>query len=331
LLSTNPRDGSPTPTEITRSEREPVRRMKANVAIPRFVLVVALAACGTACSAGGSGSVRTLPRLQTGADYVWVPTQAGIFPINVVRHIVSRPLKRNILEYYHLLEAFPPRAYTAYVVALNGCFSVNLTNGKVSKPIAHTRGWQGITVAPHGRTFYLTGKIGKESDDVLPVSTVTDSVEAPIRIPGGRGVATMAIAPSGNTAYVVTDNGNTFPAIAYITPLNLRTRAFGTPIVVTGGVDALAISPDGNMAYAISATQTGTAIATDFFPINLVSGVVEQPLVLGFESHGIIISSNGRTAYLTDGYGVRFVDLATGKLELTIHLPNGGGIFDAPS
>jgi hypothetical protein len=84
------------------------------------------------------------------------------------------------------------------------------------------------------------------------------------------------------------------------------------------------------MAYAISATLIGPAIGCRLFPINLVSGVVEQPVLLGFEPHAIVISSNGRSAYLTDGYGVRFIDLATGRLTLTIHMPDAGDIFPAP-
>src|SRR5580704_117997 len=97
------------------------------------MVILALGACGTACG-GGRGSIEALTRLPTGADYVWVPTQSGIFPINIVSHTKGRPLRLKVLDDFHQELAFAPRGFSAYIAS--AVVSINLTTGAVGRPIS---------------------------------------------------------------------------------------------------------------------------------------------------------------------------------------------------
>jgi DNA-binding beta-propeller fold protein YncE len=190
----------------------------------------------------------------------------------------------------------------------------------VGKLFPHTDEWLSMTMAPDGHTIFLSGKAPGDvpgSHEIVPVSTVTGAMETPIQIPSYP--LGMYIAPDGQTAYVLTA-GN-----ADLTPVNLVTRVIGTPIPVPGGVQDLAFAPGDTMAYFVSAGSLGEGdISYGFvYPIDLPSGVVGPPMRFRFQPNSIVISSDGRTAYVTDGLGVRFVDLATGKVTLTIRLPGG--------
>jgi hyaluronoglucosaminidase len=290
----------------------------------RLVVITALAMCATACGAGSSVAPRTW---QTGSDYAYVATDSGIVPINLEHPSVGAPLLAGQVN-HGLSLAIAPGGRTAYIGYGQGITPLNLATGHVGKPFATRVGWSSFAMAPDGRTIYLSGfdnRTSKSTNEIIPVNTTNGLVghPIPISLTGSNGV--NAISPNGETAYVITEYG------ADITPVNLVTGLAGTPIGVPDGVGALAVTPDGTTAYAVGNTGYGIGGVNNLVPINLETGIAEKPIRLDFQADDVALSSNGRTAFLTDGgFGLRYLDLATGKVTYKLRMHDLPGSIAVP-
>jgi DNA-binding beta-propeller fold protein YncE len=288
-----------------------------------WTLVTVLALVLTSCS---GASVKNPPRWPIGPDYAYVTTPTGIVPINLVSHTLGRPFVGDYLGLSDL--SIAPGGHTAYASSTEGFVALNLANGVV-KPFSHTRHWAFMAMAPDGRTIFLTGYIsgtgpitehsfdsGPKGDEILPVNTLTGAIGTAFKVPCDP--TGMEIAPGGQLAYAATAAGDDIQSI------NLATRVCGPLIAVPSGASDPAYSSDGTTAYTLGTMAVGKT-GIDLTPINVASGVPGKPIAIGIQPHEIVISSNGRTAYATDGYGVRVIDLATGKVTLTIRMDVAGG------
>ncbi len=177
-----------------------------------------------------------------------------------------------------------------------------------------------------------------------------------------RAYAAIRVTVAGSRpelAYVADYNGNT------VTPIDLRTRAFGNPISVDQNPIGLAISPDGSHVYAanegsndVSVIDTATmsvvktvpvgngpagiAIADDGSTIwvsnnadNTVQAIdakalsASSPIAVGSHPGRIVISPDGATLYVVDrGSGdATAIDARTQKVKAKI--PAGAHPFGA--
>jgi YVTN family beta-propeller protein len=126
----------------------------------------------------------------------------------------------------------------------------------------------------------------------------------------------IAVAPDGQTVYVVDSGANT------VTPIDVATGTPGTPIPVGQDPVGIAISPDGAKAYV---TNAGDGTIT---PIDLATNAAEAAIPAGDEPTTIAITPNGQTAYVGSGAPyydsntVTPINLATDALGTPIN-PDG--------
>jgi DNA-binding beta-propeller fold protein YncE len=82
-----------------------------------------------------------------------------------------------------------------------------------------------------------------------------------------------------------------------VTPVNLATRAVGTPITMRTGADAIAITPDGRTAYVTNPQDYSGTVT----PIDLATGVPGRPIDLVQDQipTALAISPDGATVYVT--------------------------------
>jgi DNA-binding beta-propeller fold protein YncE len=123
----------------------------------------------------------------------------------------------------------------------------------------------------------------------------------------------IAIAPGGNTAYVVSDN--------VLTPIDLASGLAKAPISLgspTGGIadatglpSSIAIAPDGRTAY-VAIPGKGTIVPVQLAPLSSAS-----PIVLGGTPQSIAIAPNGDAAYVTNTTtnAVDVVNLVSGAVS----------------
>lgn len=152
------------------------------------------------------------------------------------------------------------------------------------------------------------------SEGILKINLATGKVVGRIT-PHGSALALdpIAIAPDGNTAYVVSDN--------VLTPIDLASGLAKAPISLgspTGGIadatgypSSIAIAPDGRTAY-VAVPGKGTIV-----PVHLASRSNASPIFLGGTPQSIAIAPNGATAYVTNTTtdAVDVVNLVTGSVN----------------
>jgi YVTN family beta-propeller protein len=153
--------------------------------------------------------------------------------------------------------------------------SLDLTTGKLGKPVKLRGRPEAIAITPNGKTAYVTIF---SSHTVTPINLSANQAGRPIKI-SGNGPANgfmglpfaIAITPDGKTAYVT--NG----ASGTVTPIDVATDRPGKPIMISGkpGADAIAISADGTTAYV--ANQPSSTVT----PIDLATGTPERPIEIG--------------------------------------------------
>ena len=99
---------------------------------------------------------------------------------------------------------------------------ISTATQRAGKIIKVGGGPAGVAITPDGRTAYV---VNYDSGTVTPISTATQRAGRAITIapdPAGFGIA---ITPDGTTAYITNDQQT-----GTVTPVNLATRAVGTPI-----------------------------------------------------------------------------------------------------
>ena len=236
------------------------------------------------CVLGGCGGTAQTLRA---SDAAYVGTGAGIVEINLQLHSVVSTIRAAGVSF-----AITPNGRTAYVPSKGGWAPLDLATGTLGLSIPHTGEWSCITMAPDGRTFYLSGfknGTGRGAAEVIPVSTRTNVAETAIEV-DQTPVGCLSIDSSG-TAYPITGEGSD------ITPLHLTSGATGRPIAIAGGVLDLSVTRDGNRAYAIGATTVGSS-GVNLVVVNLTSGTVGgHPTAPSAERYRC--RSQRSTAYLT--------------------------------
>ena len=107
---------------------------------------------------------------------------------------------------------------------------------------------------------------------------------------GGRPEA-IALAPTGDTAYVLSNNA--------VIPINLASTpaTVEAPISVVNKPVGIAITPQGNAAYTVNADNTVTRIDLATAPATVASAVQVGSLS---QADGVAISPNGLTAYIAN-------------------------------
>ena len=152
-------------------------------------------------------------------------------------------------------------------------FPLNLATGTQGAEITVPAYPTSLVMSPNGQTLFAV-----EGDGILPINLTTDAVGSLISVGIYGGPQLFAVAPNGQTGYVVGD-GNT------VTPVNLVTDTVGTPISLAGlpnnegtQLVAMTVAPNGQMGYVLS--QEG-----DVIPLNLATGAPGSP-ILGVSSGG---------------------------------------------
>ncbi len=247
-------------------------------------------------SACGVGVSQSRP---PGAVTAYV-VNAGSNTVTAFSTLTGRVIKTIKVGGMPLAIAITPDGRTAYVANFGSetVTPINTATQHAGQAIKVADGPVALAITPDGRTVYV---LSVTSDAVTPVSTSTQRAGQAIKL-GENGLedGEIAITPDGTTAYVagdqLTTDGN--PATGTVTPVDLATRAVGTPIKVGGMPLAIAITPDGNTAYVttISGDSSGTVT-----PIDLVTGIPGRPIdpVKGDTPTAIAISSDGAAIYVT--------------------------------
>ena len=147
------------------------------------------------------------------------------------------------------------------------------------------------SVTPTGggsaQTFSYNSK-HELTTSVTPVATNTlsSTPRAPISISGYP--STVAMAPSGATAYVANQSAST------LTPIDVATDTAGTAISLPDVTDSIAITPSGSKAYLTS--KSGNEV----IPVTLSTSTAGTPITVGTGPTGIAIAPNGTKAYVAN-------------------------------
>jgi YVTN family beta-propeller protein len=168
-------------------------------------------------------------------------------------------------------------------------------------------------ITPDGKTVYE----GRENiGDVVAIDVATRRVTATIPIPGtGPGlpgaVEELAVAPNGQTVYVVTGEADTVDRI------RVATNTLGTPINFAGPTGGVAITPNGATMYVTDYLHNKVT------PVSLPGGTLGTPIPVKGRPGNIVITPNGKTAYTADGNNtVTPITLATATVDAEIPVGN---------
>jgi DNA-binding beta-propeller fold protein YncE len=137
-----------------------------------------------------------------------------------------------------------------------------------------------------------TGHLAADQS-VTPINTATSKAGKAITV-GASGA--IAIAPNGQTAYVVSSSC----CISWtVTPINTATDKAGKPITVGGAPPRyIAITPNGQTVYVVNTGPYGDYGDT-VTPINTATSKAGKPITVGKDPGPIAITPNGKTAYVT--------------------------------
>ena len=182
--------------------------------------------------------------------------------------------------------AISTNGHTAYVTNFNSntVTPIDLTKNPARPGMAIRVGagpWS-LAISPGGNTVCVSDS---EDSTVSVINVATGKVTT---IQVGSRPSAIAVAPSGEAAYVATTYG--------VTRINLAggTATLGSSLTVAGGPVGVAISPDGKTAYTANNDNTVTRINLTTSPATLG---VSVPVATLSQPDGIAISPDGKTAY----------------------------------
>ena len=136
---------------------------------------------------------------------------------------------------------------------------------------------------------------------VVPLDTATDTAGAAIDV--GAAPSGIAIAPNGQTAYVVNEISDP------LTPIDSATDKAESPVYPVVSpyrpgpeLTGVAITPNGKTAYVVNERFNGSA-PNEVVPVDLATGKSGTPIQLG-DPQGtplnIAIAPDGLSAYVTE-------------------------------
>jgi DNA-binding beta-propeller fold protein YncE len=206
----------------------------------------------------------------------------------------------------YTLMALTPNGKTIWVTGSNGLLTpISTASGKPGAPInLHTSGLEAVTIAPDGRSAYVTTSAGFLPVDLAGTGHVGQLIRA-------RYATQVVIAPNGKFAYAITTTE--------IIPISISTGAVSPPIPVSypGG---LIFSPDGRTAYALSEHDSQGSNAT-FIPISTLTNRVGTPVPIGGPVYGAAGVPGSWLAYVEyDSGKVAPVNLRTGRIGRAVQV-----------
>jgi DNA-binding beta-propeller fold protein YncE len=318
-----------------------------------LALLVATCAIGlAACSTGSSSAplrkrrTKPTPRLGLFADVTLVGvgqaagTGDGLVRIELSdggnRAAVAKAPPLNVGTFPAAL-AIAPNGRSAYVADYdaNVLTPVELSTGKVGRPIAAGSGPAGVALSPDGHTAYVTDAGSTPlGHNLTPINLSTGKAGRPITVgPGPEGVA---ITSDGRRAFVA-DAGAVVAgqsgAIGHeVTEIDLVTGAT-RQIPVGNAPEAVAIDAVGGVVYVANANSGSIT------PISLANDRPGTPIPLGGAPQGIAFAPNGRTAYVTvvskalpSGGALVAIDVATGRVSPPVAVgPDPAGVAVTPN
>jgi YVTN family beta-propeller protein len=200
----------------------------------------------------------------------------SITPIDLVTGAPGKEIK---VSKYPTAIAIAPDGQTAYVTnyETESVTPIDLSTDVAETPIHVGVDPIAIAITPNGVTAYVVcqGSGSGSNGIVVPIELGTAHVGTAVHV-GTDFPEGLAIAPSGQTAYV-TDYGGA------VTPIDIAEDKAQTPIDVGEELDEIAITPDGRTAYATN--FSGTKVTS----IDLQTDGV-GPSFTGSNMHGLAIT-----------------------------------------
>jgi DNA-binding beta-propeller fold protein YncE len=256
-----------------------------------------------------------------------------VTPIDLTTNTAGKPI---ILTNPADAIAIAPDGRTGYVS--NGFPSrtvtrIDLVTNKPGKPIVLNEPPDGIVMAPNGAAYVtITKSVGSPASIndnryyFVAFDLATGKLGKRVKLNSGEP-ASIAIAPDGKTAYVVSQSAST---VITVTPIDLTTLKTGKlinfstkpwPKAYHGQPLAIAVAPDGATAYVTN------GISSTVTPIDLATGALGKPISLSGKPGGdaIAISSNGAAAYVANqpSSTVTPIDLNSNRAEKPIKIGSG--------
>lgn len=209
--------------------------------------------------------------------------------------------------------------------------AVDLTNGKVGKPIRVGEYPTELAVARDGQALYVLVDpafvSGTDSGEIVPVDPVTGIASRPLRFAGGADQ--IAISPDGQTLYVAAGDNS-----VSIVPIKVSNGGRRTSIALPDALgipNALAVSADGKTVYAAYGSSSGGNDVNEIIPIDVSTGRQGVPIAIGNDPVGLAIEPGGHALYAigngNDAYSsyagphnLMMINLDVGKVVSTVSL-----------
>jgi DNA-binding beta-propeller fold protein YncE len=134
--------------------------------------------------------------------------------------------------------------------------------------------------AYHGKPLAFVATSG---ETVVPVNLTTNTAGKPIKLNVLGMPQGIAMAPDGQTVYVVSARGD-------VTPISTATGRQGRPIWVGGDPSTMVITPNGRQAYV---ADFGNGV----FPVDLTTGTAGK-LIKVSGATSVVMNPDGRQAYV---------------------------------
>jgi DNA-binding beta-propeller fold protein YncE len=298
-------------------------------------------------SASASGAVESVVTREGGRTAAWrlrrlrgvsrraaLTAAAAMLAVLVASTIAVRSLSGTGTHNAHQPSMLPPGQAGVYVIRSKPYSPALMTpidpsDNATARAINVGRARQ-IVFAPKGDRAYLVGRqpapvfpATATGITLTPFDTATDTLGRPLLLPGQLNSDSIAFAPDGQTAYVVTawyrgSNSDT----SAVTPVNTVTNTGGRSIEVPGTSDNIAITPDGKTLYVTNPGSGTTGTPGWVIPITAATGRVGKEISVGDNPGPIAITTDGKTAYVINTYSssVTPIKTATNTTAAPIHV-----------
>jgi YVTN family beta-propeller protein len=170
------------------------------------------------------------------------------------------------------------------------------------------------TNRPAGLNVYIANN---GDNTVSVINTATNTVVA--TVPVGNGPNSVAITPSGSTAYVANNDGT-------VSVISTATNNVIATLPVGGGAPAqgVAVSPNGAIVYV------GNTSSNTISVINTATNTVVATVAAGTDPNGVVFSPSGALAYVVNDQAVSVMNTSSNTVTTTISVPAGNGSTNGP-